>query len=293
MRTIYVPVTHPDDLEDCLDQAIPLVQAFCGHLAVEFLRPDPRASIPFVGEGLTADVIQDLVEAAEREGRARADQALAVFRARMEEAEIAVVGDEVIHDLPTAAFSQAVGLIAERVGRLARVHDLSVVPRPAGDHRPEAGELFNETLFRSGRPVLLAPPDGGKRAHVGAEGVPWAHVVIGWNGRAEAARAVADALPILARAAAVEIVTVGDEHPERPGAALLARHLAHHGIRAEVVRIDGPGGVGEALLRHAGEAGADLIVLGAYSHSRWREMIVGGVTRHVIHHSPVALFMSH
>ncbi len=293
MRIIYLPTTDAGDLLDCLAEAVPLVRAFEAHLRVDFIRPDPRTSIPFVGEGLTADVIQDLVEAAEREGRARADRALAVFRERLTAAGIAIEDGEPVHGRPSAAFTESVGLIPERVGRMARVHDVSIVPRPGADHRPEADELFNEALFRSGRPVLLAPPDSAGRRADQPDQPPYRHAVIGWNGRAEAARAVADALPLLQRAEAVDVVTVGDEHPERPGAEGLQRYLARHDVSARIVRLAGEHDVAEALLGHARDAGADLLVLGAYSHSRWREMIVGGVTRHMVHHSPIALFMSH
>ena len=293
IRMIYLPVTDAGDLADCLDEALPLARAFRSHLCVDFIRPDPRGSIPFVGEGLTADVIQDLVEAAEREGRARADRALAMFRERLAAAGVAVEQDTPIRDAASARFHESVGLITERVGRMARVHDLSVLPRPGADHRPEAGELFDEALFRSGRPVLLAPPRGADARETAADRPGYRHVVIGWNGRAEAARAVADALPLLRRAEQVEVVTVGDEHPERPGAEGLQRYLARHEVAARIVRLQETHEVAKALLGHAREKGADLIVLGAYSHSRWREMIVGGVTRYMVHHSPLALFMSH
>ncbi len=293
MRMIYLPVTDAGDLADCLDEALPLVQAFRGHLCVDFIRPDPRGSIPFVGEGLTADVIQDLVEAAEREGRARADRALAVFRDRLAAAGVATEKGEPIRDTASARFHESVGLITERVGRMARVHDVSVVPRPGGDHRPEAGELFDEALFRSGRPVLLAPPRGADERPEDTGRSSYHHVVIGWNGRAEAARAVADARPLLQRADQVDVVTVGDEHPERPSAQSLQRYLERHDMTARLVRLPATHDVAEALLGHVREEGADLLVLGAYSHSRWREMIVGGVTRHMVHHCPIALFMSH
>ncbi len=293
IRMIYLPITDAGDLADCLAEALPLARAFGGHVCVDFIRPDPRGNIPFVGEGLTADVIQDLVEAAEREGRARADRALAVFRDHLAAGGVAIEEDEPARDEASARFHESVGLITERVGRMARVHDVSVVPRPGADHRPEASELFDEALFRSGRPVLLAPPRAAHERRSGPDRSPYRRVVIGWNGRAEAARAVADALALLRRAEEVDVVTVGDEHPERPGVEGLRRYLARHEIAARIVRRPATHDVAEALLDHARERKADLLVLGAYSHSRWREMIVGGVTRHMVHHSPIALFMSH
>ncbi len=295
IRTILLPTTHEADLVDCLRLAIPLVRRFRGHLDVLFVLPDPRAAIPFMGEGLTADVIQDLVEAAEREGKARSAKAHARFDEAVRAAGIETGDGLDPHDRPTARFEETVGLIADRVGRAGRVHDLTVVPQPAAPHRPDAEELFYEALFRSGRPVVIAPVrDGAGDADdgVGTREVG-ERVMIAWNGRAEVARAVADALPIVARAAAVDLLVVGEEHPDRPDVGQLRDHLRRHGIDPRIRRAEPRGSVGETILAEAAAAGSDLLVMGAYSHSRWREMIVGGVTRHVVHHGRIPLFLSH
>ncbi len=296
IRTVLVPTTHDADFADCLRLAVPLVQRFCGHLGVLFVLPDPRAAIPFMGEGLTADVIQDLVEAAEREGKLRATKARARFEAAIAAAGIEKSDGLDAHDRPTAEFSEVVGLVADRVGRAGRIHDLTIVPQPAAPHQPDAEEIFNEALFRSGRPVVVAPVHGQDSDGTGgeeAEATIGERVTIAWNGRAEVARAVSDALPIIARALAVDLLVVGEEHPDRPDAEQLRGYLRRHGIDARIRRVQPQASTGETILAEATAAGSDLLVMGAYSHSRWREMIVGGVTRHAVHHSCIPLFLSH
>ncbi len=286
MRTLLVPMTGPKGQESAVEAAFALARDFRAHLSGLFIRPDPRAAIPFMGEGLTADAIQDLVDAAEREGRARAAQSQAVFEAAREAAGVPPGDGRDGGKSASASWEESVGFVADCVGRTARLADLTVLPQPVGPHAEENGELLNEVLFRSGRPLLMVP--AGFSGRIGA------HPVVSWNGRAECARTVAAALPFLRRAERVTLLRIGEEHPERPNLDALALYLARHGIAAQAVREESEEpSVAEALLQAAGARGGDLLVMGAYSHSRWREMILGGVTRHAIHHAAIPLFMSH
>lgn len=141
-------------------------------------------------------------------------------------------------------------------------------------------------MFRSGRPLMLAPPD--------FDGPLTDTILVAWNGRAECARTVANALPFLRTAKHVRLLTIDEEHPDRPSLEGLRIYLARNGIKAEPVqRESGDDSVGEAMVKIATEKGASMLVMGAYSHSRWREMIIGGVTRHAIHNMPIPVFMSH
>jgi len=289
VRTLLVPMTGPEGQEFAVEAAFALARDFKAHLTGFFIRPDPRAAIPFMGEGLTADAIQDLVDAAEREGRARAAQAQAVFEAAREAAGVSPGDGRDGRDggeSASASWEESVGFVADCVGRAARLADLTILPQPVGSHAEENGELLNEVLFRSGRPLLMIP--AGFSGRIGG------HPVVSWNGRAECARTVAAALPVLGRAGRVTLLRIGEEHPERPSLEALGLYLARHGITAEAVHEESDEqSVAEALLRTAGARGGDLLVMGAYSHSRWREMILGGVTRHAIHHAAIPLFMSH
>lgn len=169
--------------------------------------------------------------------------------------------------------------------------DLVVLARAAeGADQRARRALLEHVLFGAGRPVLLTPPDW--------RGARFERIVIGWNARREARRAVADALPLLKAARQTVIATVDAEpsaagHCEAPGRELAA-HLARHGVAVEVHNLDGMGrGEAKALTDLARSWGADLMVMGAYGHSRARETLFGGVTRDLLAAAPLPLFLSH
>ncbi len=180
------------------------------------------------------------------------------------------------------------GVPAERVALLGRYADLVVAgqdePEPAGIGHVSAAEL----VLAGGRPVLVVPytfRDNG----VGR------HVLVAWNGSREAARAVADAMPILEAADRVSVLAVdpGDALGDIPGADI-AHHLARHGISVEASRIGSQGlDPADVLLNRVADLSADMIVMGAYGRSRLRELVLGGVTHDILRHMTVPVLMSH
>ena len=185
------------------------------------------------------------------------------------------------------------GDVAGTVTLHARYADLTVLGQNNPyDPKAHGGDAVVVTAaLSSGRPVLVVP-FAGEFPTLGE------HVLVAWNASREAARAVNDALPILEKARAVTVLAVNPRHGigghgDVP-AADIALHLARHGVRAEAahtVARDIPDG--EALLSYAADIGADLIVAGAYGHSRAREMVFGGVTRTLLHEMTVPVFLSH
>jgi nucleotide-binding universal stress UspA family protein len=178
----------------------------------------------------------------------------------------------------------------DRIVAHARVADLVVMARaPSHDRARQA--VIEDVLFKSGRPMLIVPshPVRARR---------WDKIVIGWNAKAEAVRAVAAALPFLTAAKQVAIATVDATpsaagHSDKPGREI-ADYLAHHGVAAEVRNVGGLGRThGRALVDEAQAIDADLLVLGAYGHSRAREFMFGGVTRELLAGSPVPLLLAH
>jgi nucleotide-binding universal stress UspA family protein len=151
-------------------------------------------------------------------------------------------------------------------------------------------DQFAKLLLASGRPVLAVPH--------GWTPVPLRRVVVGWHPVASAVRAVHDALEWLQRAREVEVVCVADRgafdgHGEEPGADF-ATHLARHGIRVVVQRVDADGrDPGAMLMQRAAELGADLLVAGGYGHSRLREWALGGTTRYLLQNASMPVFFSH
>lgn len=180
------------------------------------------------------------------------------------------------------------GVPAERVALLGRYTDLVVAgqdePEPTGIGQVSAAEL----VLAGGRPVLVVPytfQDSG----IGR------HVLVAWNGSREAARAVADAMPILEAADRVSVLAVdpGDALGDIPGADI-AHHLARHGIKVEASRIGSQGlDPADVLLNRVADLSADMIVMGAYGRSKLRELVLGGVTHDILRHMTVPVLMSH
>lgn len=184
------------------------------------------------------------------------------------------------------------GFAPRQVGVAARYADLVVMLRPGGAPQSDIrAKLFEGALFGAGRPVLLVPPDW-RRSAIGR------NIIIAWNGKREAARAVADAAPFIDCADTVSIVTVGAEEKTRErlqaGAEELAAHLGRRGVKAGV-RVIGDLGFSEAatLMAEAAAAHADLLVMGGYGRPRLGEFVFGGVTRELLVEANLPMLMSH
>lgn len=175
------------------------------------------------------------------------------------------------------------------VGVHAYYADLVVIGRPKAEAKTGAFPGLAESLvLSSGRPILLFPPRGTVSEI--------RRIVVAWNTTRESVRAAADALPLLTRAEAVEVLVADHErhprHGQEPGADI-ARHLVRHGARVEVRRVSSGGqDIGGLLLSQAGSFRADLLVMGAYGHSQVREWVFGGVTRTVLYQATIPVLMS-
>lgn len=178
---------------------------------------------------------------------------------------------------------------AAELTRLARTRDLVLIPQ----ERPGDGQgaLAEAMIFGSGRPVVVFQAGGEAAAPMVLE-----KVMVAWDGSRAAARAVADAGPVIRRAGEVRILTVLNEKPlaQEGVGHELARHLARIGVAATVDEFDGRGQtIGEALSQRAGDWSADLLVMGAFGHSRAQEFILGGATQSLLTRPSVPLLLSH
>lgn len=179
--------------------------------------------------------------------------------------------------------------VGDHVAERSRTHDLCIIPVINAHDGQRA--VIEAVVFGAGRPVLAYCP--------GLSDLPPAglgSVVLAWDGTRTAARALSDALPVLMKAREVRVLTVTREKPSaRPGlGAEAARYLTSHGANVVVDEIDGQGRrIGPVFETYVADHGSDLIVMGAYGHSRAREFILGGATQHMLHDLKVPILLSH
>ena len=170
------------------------------------------------------------------------------------------------------------------LARRGLLFDLLILPQPWAEKDGLSASGLEAALFEVGGPVLVVP-----NVFSGAVGN---NVLVTWNGRREAARAITAALPILQRAKQVTVVSI-EESARTADPAQAAGRLALHHIEAEAHRIPGDRPAGESLLQEVEERQADLVVMGAYGHSRLRQFVVGGVTRRLLAEARIPLLMAH
>ncbi|MDP2410768.1 MAG: universal stress protein [Pseudolabrys sp.] len=257
------------------DFAISVAEAFDAHVLGVAFAYEPVFPATMMG-GLPSD----LIEAQRRESERTAKVATDRFELA---AKRAGVSAETI--ILTNGIADGTGALAQ----LARRFDLTVLGQPT---REEDGsdEVINEgVLFDSGRPAIFVP-------YIQKTGLTLNRIMVCWDGSRAAARAVADAMPLLHKAKKVEIVVVSDKGfkaDEAPGADL-AKHLARHGLQVELKRITSPDiDVASTILSYAADSSADMIVMGGYGHSRLRQFILGGMTRSMLESMTVLVLMSH
>ncbi|WP_208354191.1 universal stress protein [Pseudaestuariivita rosea] len=277
MKTILTVLTNETQTDTCLDHAINLTRAEDAHLDVLALGVDPT-QVGYYYSGANALIHQFSLEQATE----TANAVTAAAQKRLE-------GADLRFGLETAATQLASmsPLVAER----ARFSDLVVLEKPYGkDCGAEMEALVEIALFEGQAPVLIIPPS------VKAPAFP-KKIVIGWNESRESLVAVRRALPFLKQADQV-YVTIVD--PPRHGAnrsdpgGLLSQYLVRHGVSVEVCVIAKTlPRVSDQLQRHAQDIGAEMLVMGAYGHSRFREAILGGATRNTLEASDIPVFMAH
>lgn len=188
----------------------------------------------------------------------------------------------------TRLLDASVSASGDLFGRVARVFDLSIVTQAEPESLGAEDLVVEGALFESGRPVLVVP-------YIQTAPIALDRVLLAWDGSRPAARACADALPLLTRAGRVDVVMVTGEpakNGKMPGTDI-AQHLARHDIKVDVKRISDAGGIGETLLSYAAASGGDLLVMGGYGHSRLREFVLGGATRGILDAMTLPVLLSH
>jgi nucleotide-binding universal stress UspA family protein len=287
VKSTLVPIGAGEPCRSAVVTAFLVSKSFNAHVHGLHVGPIDTDLLPFFRQhGLRPDAIRELMEGARREAEDALADARRVFDEVRQTMGVEIEEEPVEEDKPTAGWETAKGLESEVVAERGRVFDMVICGRPvSGQEHPPAATV-ETALFQSGRPVLVAPP--GAPQHIGES------VLIGWNRSAHAARAVAAAMPFIRCAANVTILHVDTGAKAGPPPEHLARRLAWHGVDATVRNV-APGGRGAAEVIHeqAKAVDADLLVMGAYTHSRFREAILGGVTRYVLNEYTIPVLFSH
>ena len=267
-----------------LDTAFMAAQRFNSHV-VGLHSLTTEYAVVFGGE-MGFSISSEVDRTLEREGHERRDQARRLFRDFMNAKGVPLDPVPAGHNGPTASWREEDGRQNAVVGMIGRVFDLIVVEQPE-KLASIAEATLEDALFESGRPVLMVP----KRSLPTLGEV----VAIAWNGSTETAVTVAMGMPFLKQARKVVVVTVGPQHMPEPGpdGEELARTLERHGMEVSIRTAYGrQKAQGESFLKEAMAAGADLLLKGAYTQSRIRQMIFGGGTRHIIMEAQLPVLMA-
>lgn len=268
MKNILVQVNDDDAAEARMDAAVALAHAFNGH--VSCVQATPLAA--YVASDMFGGVflMPELLDAvSKRDERLQA------------ETETRLAREGVQWDYVHIDSEPAQALVSR-----SRLADIVVVGRTLDDDRQESWRLVGDVALHARVPVLSVRA-GDTRFAVDAP------ALVAWNGSFEAANALRAALPLLARASAIGIVTVEEQEPEFPMTGA-SEYLARHGLKTELHCVTrGNRSVEDALIGEVDRLGAGYVVMGAYGHSRAREFLLGGVTRHMLGRCPVPLLLAH
>jgi nucleotide-binding universal stress UspA family protein len=284
IRKLLLPLTGTAAGEAALATALMGARHWQAHLTALHVRGDSRDVAQMAGEGLSGAMIEEMMSATERESSRRADAVRALFDRFVAKHAVDVVPAKPGQQTASAEFIVITGREDDRVAQQARLADVTVVPHPDASVDVSSSDALHAVLFDSGRPVLISPTTAP--ASLGDR------VCLAWSGTAESAAAARYAIPWMQRATEVTILNSKEYQRRGPSAVELADYLALHGVQARHAGfgvIDREVGAGMLAAAHA--AGADMLVMGAYSSSRLRQLILGGVTRYVLENSDLPVLM--
>ena len=280
MKTILVPTEHGSTMVSALDTALLLARKFDSCIEGFPLRPA-------VADLVAMDPDSGLTMVAVRENDAEMiRQAEALFRTFMENNRLPRRSGEGPASLSWSWLADAPSG-HDFVGSYGRVFDMIVLARPGDEWQSPSMITLESALFESGRPVLIAPPSSPRTLG--------ANILVAWNNSTEQARTMADAMPLLHLAERITILTVEGATVAGPSGEQMAYSLMLNGIAAATMTLKPTGKrtAGETILGKADELGCDLIIKGAYTQSRLRQMIFGGTTRHILANAKLPVLMAH
>jgi nucleotide-binding universal stress UspA family protein len=285
MKAILVHVDEHDSLEAVFASAVLAGRRFGSYLEGLHVRRGLPRMVPIVPEGAfmpTGELVEDR-EAIDQE---RGERLKARFDAFMSAHGIAQGQGPSSEGEVVAGWVEREPTGDEILGSLGRVYDLIVLGRPLEVSPLPAINALETALFESGRPLLIAPP---REPQTLGE-----TIVIAWNGSTETARTIALGMPFLRRAKEVVVLSVEDGMVPGPSGREVVQNLARNDVVATGKHVAmGDRSIGAAILEESTALGADLLIKGAYTHSRLRQMIFGGATSHILAAAEMPVFMAH
>lgn len=291
IKTILVPASGTEADEASFVTGLAVARRFDAHLEILHVRIDPaEAAVTMAAEGAAATLVSGLIERLEAEADQRERSAKTRFDEFCRAGHLAVADAPSGSPAPSAEWLRETGSEAGWVTAYGRAADLLVIGRP-GDGDGFALDTIETALTQSGRPLLIpgVMPDAPPIAALPET------ALIAWKPTREAARAVHAAMPLLALAKRIDILTIAedDQTARDDTAARLAANLRWHGFAASARQIaPGSGGAAETLLA-AAESERALLVMGGYGHGRLREWIFGGFTQRALSHAAVPILIVH
>ena len=280
MKTILVPFFDDDAAQCALDYAATIAQRFNSHIEGLFVVRPPQV---IDGEGMA--MMASYVTQLEEEGERLAERAKARFDSALAAHGIDMVPMGSDPGTASASWREFEGLEGQVLGDYGRVFDLIVIGRGFGYPWSDWDAMCEAALFECGRPVLITPESGGSIGE---------HAAIAWNGSTETARTIALSMPILLKSKQVTIITLDGWSVPGPDGEQVVLHLLRNGIATSLhnTALDGRP-PGPAICAEADKIGADLLIKGAYTQSRLRQLVFGGATRHILYDSKLPVVMAH
>jgi nucleotide-binding universal stress UspA family protein len=277
IKDLLIAITHNRGDDAALAAGIVLAESHDAHIAALVCVP-LTIPITFEWSAIPAELYTRVQDAERERGNSVAKRVRDALSRSSAKHEVRVVESQLMPPASVAALH-------------ARHADLAIVSGVSDETAGWADSMFLDLLMESGRAVFVVPPQYLMKA-------PPRHVVVAWQPTREAARALHESLPLLRQAETVDVLVVDpvvgeNRHGEEPGADI-ATHLARHGLRVRLVSRSRMGETAATVIvRQAMETGAELVVAGGYSHTRMREMVIGGVTRSLLEMCPVPVLLSH
>ncbi|QHI95636.1 universal stress protein [Aristophania vespae] len=295
-RNILLPLTTKSSLEAVFHSGFLLAKRYRARISCIFFSDRPGEIAAMAGEGMAAGAMGDMIENAVQQAQQNLEGVRHYLNELQKKGKVLWFdqtdpeNETALPSLQASAAPQVTlkfmeGTVEDVLTWQSRLADIILVPHLVPSEDPNASDILHAMLYDGSQPVIISPPHAPK--HIGN------HIAIAWNGTAESALALRNVLPWARRAEKVTVLSSPDYQRIGPAAEAAIDYLNLHGVVADLKIVKGKKRkIGESLLQGAHEVGADLLSMGAYSHSRLRQRLLGGVTRYMLENADMTIMMS-